>query len=313
MNPELIPCLVGPTASGKTELSLTLAKVIGRVEIIYADSLAVYRYLDIGTAKPTLEQRREVPHHFVDFLDPKQKWSAYRFRTEVLRCLSDLSARQRTPLVVGGTGFYLKSLYQPLMARGCPADWRIRLILEKRPSSFLYAYLKRIDPSRAEHIGKTDRHRLMRAVEIYIQTGKPPTCFEKQSVPVSPSSPSFLLIGLSLERSLLKKRVEERTRLMFARGLVPEVRHLLHSGYEETDPAFQNFTYRTVCAHLRGHMTEEEACEMIIQETNRYIKRQETWFRKAPVHWISIENKSPVRILNEICILLKEHQIMKED
>jgi len=291
--------LVGPTASGKTELSLSIAHKLGQTEILYADSMAIYKYLDIGTAKPTLEQRMLVPHHLIDLLEPTERWSSHSFRTEAMRIFADLSARHSIPLIVGGTGFYLKSLYQPAVAQGSPINQRLRLVLDRMANCQLFARVNDIDPPRARKIGKNDRKRLIRALEIYHQTGIPPSAFEKKSIGHHPSY-RFILVGLSLSRDDLKKRISERTGKMLTDGLIQETQRLIDKGFSYDIPAFKNFTYQPVVQYLQGQITMNKLEELITTGTNQYLKRQQTWFRKAPIHWVTSEGKSHDSISDEI-------------
>jgi tRNA dimethylallyltransferase len=297
---EPIICLVGPTASGKTELSLHIAQKLGNIEIIYADSMTLYKYLNIGTAKPTTEQRALIPHHLIDILEPTERWSSFRFRAEAIACMTAIRERKNLPMVVGGTGFYVKSLYQPLIAKGSPANANLRRVLERLTNLQLYARLQAIDPPRARHIGKNDRKRLVRALEIYIQTGIPPTSFEKSSQFAQSQHSQYILIGIFMNRSELKKRIHERTNKMFAEGLIQETQQLLDKGYPADVPALNNFTYRPIIQYIQGKISFSEARQRIITSTGQYLKRQDTWFRKVPVHWISTEGKNNDIICDEI-------------
>ncbi|NLJ48455.1 MAG: tRNA (adenosine(37)-N6)-dimethylallyltransferase MiaA [Candidatus Atribacteria bacterium] len=294
-----ILCLVGPTASGKTELSIMLAQKFGKSELIYADSMAIYKYLNIGTAKPTKEQRSLIPHHLIDLLEPDQIWSAFRFRVEAFRCIFECFKRHAFPIIVGGTGFYLKSLYQPFVAQGSPSHHRLRLILERYSNSQLFANLVAIDPPRAFQIGKNDRKRLIRALEIYHQTGKPPTTFKKKT-PMSRNPFQFILIGLEYEREDLKKRIFERTQSMIKQGLIQETQDILLKGFSPKIPALKNFTYIPVIHYLQGVLTFQQMEKQITIGTFQYLKRQSTWFRKAPVYWISTKGKNFDIISDEI-------------
>ncbi len=169
-----LPAIVGPTATGKTDLSLALAERLGKVELIYADSLAVYKYLDIGTDKPPLSFRERVPHHLVDFLIPVSGGVLFSLEKEAIYLHREVLERENLPVVVGGTAFYLRALYRSFLFEGAPAESNIRLILERLSTEKLYALLRSIDPRRAQKIGKYDRKRLIRALEIFWKTGRPP-------------------------------------------------------------------------------------------------------------------------------------------
>lgn len=280
-------CLVGPTASGKTAVSLALSELLGNVEIISADSLAVYKYLDVGTAKPSREVRARIPHHLVDFLEPSKQWSAYDFRREAQRLFGEISSRRNTPVVVGGTAFYLHVLFQGIPFSGAPRSKRLRLVLERMRTEKLFALLKSIDPYRAEKVGKNDRKRLIRALEIFFLTHHPPS--EKRGAFQERENLRYLLLGISWDREELEKRVRERVEGMFRQGIVEEVRHLFSLGYRMPLPALENFTYRPVVALLEGRLSLEEAKEEIIKGTLLFVKRQMNWFRKMPILWCNPE------------------------
>ncbi|HQK82547.1 MAG TPA: tRNA (adenosine(37)-N6)-dimethylallyltransferase MiaA [Atribacter sp.] len=299
LDPMPILCLAGPTASGKTDLSIFLAQKLGKVELIYADSMAIYKYLNIGTAKPSIEQRGLIPHHLIDLLEPDQIWSSFRFRVEAFRCILECLERHSLPIIIGGTGFYLKSLYQPSIPQGSPAHPRLRLLLERYSNPRLFAYLVAIDPPRAFQIGKNDRKRLIRALEIYHQTGKPPTSFKK--ITSKTRNPfQFILIGLDHKRVDLKRRITERTQLMIKQGLIQETQDILLKGFSPNVPALKNFTYGPVVQCLQGRLTIQQMEKRITIGTFQYLKRQLTWFRKAPVLWISTEGKNFDIISDEI-------------
>ncbi len=302
-----LPAIVGPTATGKTDLSLALAERIGKVELIYADSLAVYKYLDIGTDKPPASFRERVPHHLVDFLDPGERWSAFQFKKEAIYLQREIRERGNLPLVVGGTAFYLQALYRSFLFVGAPAENNIRIALERLSTEKLYALLKNVDPRRAQKIGKYDRKRLIRALEIFKKTGHPPSLFSPR-----PSSFSPLLIGIRWDRDKLKERIYHRVGEMFKRGIVEEVGELFSRGYSPPIPALDNFTYRPIVKLLRGDVSREEAQEEILQGTFRFLKTQINWFKKAPVTWIEGEGRS-LSILVEEAYTIIERNLVEED
>lgn len=284
---KTVLCILGPTAGGKTALSLYLAERLGRVEIVSADALAVYRYLDIGTAKPSKEARERIPHHLIDFLDPRERWSAYDFRKEALRLSQDILQRDCLPVVVGGTAFYLHVLLHGIPFQGAPRNPRLRLVLERMRNEQLFALLASVDSYRAKRIGKNDRKRLIRALEIFFLTRRPPS--ERIKVFREPHSLQYLLVGISRNREELRRRIQERVEVMFHQGLVEEVQHLFALGYRLPLPALENFTYRPVVELLEGRLSEEEAKREIVRGTLVFVKRQMNWFRKMPVFWFSPE------------------------
>ncbi|HPZ81237.1 MAG TPA: tRNA (adenosine(37)-N6)-dimethylallyltransferase MiaA [Candidatus Atribacteria bacterium] len=297
-----LPAIVGPTATGKTDLSVALAEKIGKVELIYADSLAVYKYLDIGTDKPPLSFRERVPHHLVDFLDPGERWSAFQFRKEAIYLHREVLERESLPVVVGGTAFYLWALYRSFLFEGAPAESNIRLILERLSTEKLYALLRSIDPRRAQKIGKYDRKRLIRALEIFWKTGQLPSLLSPRPSPFLP-----LMIGIYWSREKLKERIRHRAKEMFDEGLVEEVEMLFAQGYSPDIPALLNFTYRPVVRLLQGKVSREEAQEEIVRGTFRFLKTQINWFKKAPVIWIEGEGKSLSILVEETYEILKSN------
>lgn len=302
-----LPAIVGPTATGKTDLSLALAERVGKVELIYADSLAVYKYLDIGTDKPPASFRERVPHHLVDFLDPGERWSAFQFKKEAIYLQREIRERGNLPLVVGGTAFYLQALYRSFLFVGAPAENNIRIAFERLPTEKLYALLQNVDPRRAQKIGKHDRKRLIRALEIFEKTGRPPSLFSPR-----PSSLSPLLIGIRWDRDKLKERICRRVEEMFERGIVEEVEELFSRGYSEDIPALDNFTYRPIVKLLRGDISRKEAQEEIVRGTFRFLKTQINWFKKAPVIWIEGEGKPLSILVEEACAIIKRN-LVEED
>ncbi|MBC7217274.1 MAG: tRNA (adenosine(37)-N6)-dimethylallyltransferase MiaA [Candidatus Caldatribacterium sp.] len=295
-NPVL--CILGPTGSGKTAVSIELAEHLPQVEIISADSLAVYRYLDIGTAKPPKEVRARILHHLVDFLDPRERWSAHDFKKEALRLLYEMSLRNSFPIIVGGTAFYLDALLRSTPNLGAPGDERLRHILGKMKNEQLFALLAHIDPHRAMQIGRNDRKRLIRALEIFLATGRIPS--EKREHGKKPQRFRYLLVGIAWEKSELEKRIRERVEDMFCMGIVEEVVHLFRLGYRLPLPALENFTYRPIVALLEGKCSLPEAKEAVIRGTMLFVKRQMNWFRKMPIVWFSPEKGGLGKVTREI-------------
>lgn len=269
-----MPVIAGPTASGKSFVALSLAREHG-LEIVSADAMQVYRGMDIGTAKPTSAERREVPHHLLDVVTPAERFSVADYVRLAEAALAEVLARARTPLVVGGTGFYLKALGEGLPQLP-PADRTAQtplwdLVAAGRLDS-LVAELRAAAPQDADRAGVNPR-RVVRAVEVLRRTGRPPSSFP-------PSTPRFSYRTLVLlpPAAELKARAAERTRSMFATGLVAEVETLLRA-YPEQPTALQAIGYKEVAAHLRGECSLGEAIDEVTRATQRYAKRQRTWFK----------------------------------
>jgi tRNA dimethylallyltransferase len=282
--------LVGPTCAGKSELALSLALQY-RMEIVSADSLQVYRYLDTGTAKPSLEDRKKVKHHLIDVADPDEEFSAVRFM-ELARGVIDSLIREGTSvLVVGGTGLYIKALTKGIF-RGPAADEELRSEIkkdvQKLGKEYLYQRLKEVDPASASRIHPNDTYRIMRALEVYELTQKPMSSY--QSSHAFRESPyRSVKIGIERERKELYQRIEKRVEQMIENGLVEEVKNILKRGYDPQLKPLQSLGYKQVIQYLQGEYDLYEAIRLIKRDTKRYAKRQLTWFKGDPeVEWFTL-------------------------
>jgi tRNA dimethylallyltransferase len=300
-----IPVIIGPTAVGKTDLSLAIARDLN-AEIVGGDSRQVYRFLDIGTAKPSLAQRRAVPHHLIDFLNPDEPFNAARFARLAWGCMHAIEARRRPALVVGGSGLYIRALTDGLFA-GPGANARQRAALEADAHSLglqaLHNRLASVDPAAARRIHPHDRVRIIRALEIYALTGKPISQWQCQwQNPIRPRT--FVLIGLTRDREDLRRRIAVRTEAMLQMGLEGEVRQVLAMGYSSALPTLQSVGYGEIIAYLGGAWDLARARELIERHTWRLAKRQMTWFRRLPgMHWISLTEtpeSAAVRLIHSL-------------
>jgi tRNA dimethylallyltransferase len=284
--PKLV-AILGPTATGKSALALELAKECGG-EIISADSVQVYRGLDIGSAKPTVEQRRQAPHHLIDILDPDQDYSASAFREQADEIIQRLH-RESTPIfVAGGTGLYLKVLSRGLF-RGPGGDPHFRSILrhkeETEGDGTLHRELLQRDPEAASRIHPRDTFRLIRALEVYHFSCRPISRFQREHG-FGESRYHVLKIGLSADREELYRRVESRVEQMMEQGWREEVRALLARGYSRGLKSMQSLGYRRLTAHLAGEIDLSNAIHLIKQDTRQFAKRQVTWFKSDPdIRW----------------------------
>lgn len=279
--------LLGPTASGKTGASILLAKAL-RTEIISADSMQIYRHMDIGTAKPSEAELREVPHHLVDILSPDQSFSAGKFRERAVSIIDDLHGRGMVPLVTGGTGLYIRSLTRGLF-EGPSADWTVRDQLRREAevhgSGYLHRRLESADPGAAAKINPNDLRRIIRALEVS-QTGDR-TISEFHSVSTRPGPYDFIKIGLYRERKELYGIIEKRIDSMIEKGLLKETEKLMEKNPGRT--ALQALGYREMLMVLSGEAGLDEAVRLLKKRTKMYAKRQFTWFRKEPdVAWVDI-------------------------
>ncbi len=272
--------IVGPTAAGKTAFSLEVAQRLGG-EIINADALQVYRGLEIGTAKPSPKEREQVPHHLVDILDPAESYSAGEFARRARQAIGDIEQRGKIALVVGGSGLYLRALFEGLNELP-QQEPEIRSALQNelatRGLPALYEELVKGDPETAERLKSGDTQRILRALEVLRTSGKPLSWWLRQKSPET--AIERIMIGLTLPRTILYDRIAVRVRHMVRRGWVSEVAALLEFGTSPSAPAFQAIGYRQMVQHLEGRSTLEAATEQAILATRHYAKRQETWFRR---------------------------------
>ncbi|MBE3520339.1 MAG: tRNA (adenosine(37)-N6)-dimethylallyltransferase MiaA [Firmicutes bacterium] len=290
-----IVVITGPTASGKSRLALDLAELFP-VEIISADSMQVYRGMDIGTDKPSPDERRRVPHHLIDIKDPDEEWSVREFQERSRRAIEEIRARGRYPMIVGGTGFYIRALLRgfPLDDAGPDPIFReeMRRVAREKGTQYLHNMLKQVDPETAERVHPNDEKRIIRALEYYKATGKPISLRLK----VSPKEATFdaLVLGLRWSREELRQRIEARVHQQFKRGFVQEVRNLLEKGYSRDLPSMSGLGYREVTDFLYGLTTEEECKRLICRNTARFAKRQFTWFAREPdMVWIECGGGKP--------------------
>jgi tRNA dimethylallyltransferase len=300
-----LPVVVGPTGSGKSELAIRVAVAAGG-EIVNCDSLQVYCGFDIGTAKVPVGERHGVPHHLIDAIDPWQPFTAGDYARLAEAALREIAARGRIPVVTGGTGFYLRALLDGLFP-GPSRDETLRTRLqgreEERPGS-LHRILQRLDPTAAARIHPNDKNKTMRALEVRLIEGQPLSAlFERGRAPLIGFR--AIKLGLDPERKLLNARLNDRTRLIFERGLLDEVRQLLAAGVSRGAKPFESLGYKQALQVVDGNLTLEEALESTQLETRQYAKRQITWFRKEhAVHWLTGFGDDP-RVQAEALAIVK--------
>ena len=281
--------ILGPTATGKTALGIALAEALPEGgEIVNADALQVYRGLDIGTAKPTAEQRARVPHHLLDILDPTERYSAGEFARRAREAIDAVRERGRRPLVVGGSGLYLRALLEGIspVPEGDPeVRSTLRGRLDQEGLGSLRRELEEVDPATAGRLDPGDTQRTLRALEVAQVSGVPLSEWLARR-PYGRDRLDAVRVGLTLPRALLYDAIEQRVAQMVRRGWVDEVARLLDRGLSPSAPGFQAIGYRQLARHLReGTPLDEEVAE-IVRATRRYAKRQSTWFRKEPgIRW----------------------------
>jgi len=292
-----IVIITGPTASGKSRLAHILARETGG-EIINADSLQVFRGMDIGTAKPSQEERAEVPYHLLDIRNPDEPFDAFSFREEAMKVIGDLHRRGIPVLVVGGTGLYLRVLERGLFPAP-RADGRLREVWKKEAESkgphVLWERLKAVDPTAAVRIHPNDIFRIIRALEVWELTGRPMTAWQRWGQETT-AELETLWIGLALERMDLYRRINRRTEEMMAQGFLEEVRGLLERGYGPDLKPMQSLGYRHLVEVIQKGRPLAEAVEEIKRDTRRYAKRQMTWLKKEEkIRWFSPEEFDRIR------------------
>jgi tRNA dimethylallyltransferase len=289
--------LVGPTGVGKTAVAVRLAGQIA-MEVVSADSRQVYRGMDIGTGKPTAEERAAVPHHLVDVVDPDERYHAARFRAEALAAVAAIYERGHLPVVVGGTGLYVRALLKGL-APAPPADPALREELEgfatARGTPALHARLAAVAPAIARRLHPNDRVRIVRALEVHARGGGEARAAGAGDWATAPSAWRLVMIGLGRDRAALNAAIAERARAMVARGMMDEVRRLLEAGYDPDRPPMDGIGYRHFARAMKARMTAEEALRLLIRDTTRYAKRQMTWFARDPeIRWLDVDGAGGV-------------------
>ena len=280
--------IAGPTAGGKSAAALELAGLF-EAEIINADSMQVYRYLDIGTAKPTQAERNAVQHHLIDILYPDEEFSAALYREAAQGAIADIQARGKRAMVVGGTGLYIKALTAGLI-RGGEVDPAIRSRLQAEAQAGgreqLYERLKEADPATAAQLHPHDTYRVVRALEVYERTGQPISTLRKMHL-FKEGPYQTLKIGLQKERGELYDRIDQRVDAMIRQGLTEEVARILEMGYAPSLKALQSLGYKQIIHHLQGEYDLAEAVRLIKRDTRRYARRQLTWFKgDSEIRWI---------------------------
>lgn len=278
--------LLGPTGVGKTGVSILLAKAL-HTEIISADSMQIYRQMDIGTAKPTNEERAEVRHHMINIVDPWESFSTGRYVSAVAPIIESLHKLGKIPIVVGGTGLYIKAMTRGIFS-GPAADWKLRdelLSQAEENNDSLYDYLTELDPEAAEKITRGDTRRIIRAIEVCLKSGM--SMSEMQKSLTRPLPYEFIKIGLTRDRKELYSMIEKRVDKMLESGFVEEVRNLLSMNPDRTP--MQAIGYKEITSYLRGETTLAEAVPLIKRNTKRYAKRQFTWFKKEEgIEWVDL-------------------------
>ena len=303
MGKEKVIVICGPTASGKTALSIELAKKING-EIVSCDSMQIYKEMDIGTAKPTKEEMQGIKHYMIDIISPDERYSVADYKKQAKEAIKEILSKGKVPIVVGGTGLYVDSLIYEIDYPEIEFDEKYRKELEQEVEekglNTLYEKAKEIDEEAIKKISPNDKKRILRILEIYHATGKNKTEQEKESRKNKPEF-DYKVFALNMERSKLYERINKRVDIMIENGLIEEVENV-YKKYNEFPTAMQGLGYKEVVQYLEKRLTKEEMIEKIKQETRRYAKRQLTWFRKnKETIWINAEDT----IQNNIKIILE--------
>ena len=286
--------IVGPTASGKTDLSIKLAKRFNG-EIISADSRQVYKGMDIGTGKVTKKEMAGIPHHLLDVARPQAKFDVVKYRKKALRAIKDIQKRKKLPILIGGTGFYIQAVVDGIVLPRVKPNWKLRKELEKKSNSELFQQLKKIDPNRAKSIDKDNPRRLIRAIEIALITKKPVPELKK-----SPIDSEVLVLGVKKNKKEIEKLIKKRLLKRLKIGMIAEVKKLHTSGLSWKRLEEFGLEYRYIAQFLQKKITRKEMIERIQKESEHYAKRQMTWWKKDKrIHWIKTPKEAQSLIEEE--------------
>jgi len=289
---RVVVVIVGPTCSGKTNLSLKLSLLISS-EIISADSRQVYKLLDIGTAKPSKVQTQKVKHHLIDFLDPAENYNVSMFGKDAEKSIDQIHKKNKTPIVAGGSGLYIKALIDGIFNTDVKDEEYRKELLQKRKefgNEFLYDELKKVDPVSAENMLPQNWKRVMRAIEVFYTTGEPIWKHHQKQISQKEKY-KFFQFGLNWERKILYENINKRVDEMIKQGFVEEVTNILRKGYDKNLNSLNTVGYKEIIQYLEDKISLERAIELIKRNTRHYAKRQMTWFRKDErIHWFDIND-----------------------
>jgi tRNA dimethylallyltransferase len=289
--------VIGPTAVGKSQLALHLAQNY-QAEIVNADSRQVYRYMDIGTAKPTSQERAKIKHHLVDLINPGEPFSLAVYQRLAFEVIEDIQSRNKLALLVGGSGLYVWSVLEGWKIPSVPPNDEFRQILEKKArkkgSHALFRELRETDPEAASKILPGNLRRIIRALEIYRETGKPASSFWQKQPPNYP----ILIVGLTMQREILYRRIDARVEEMIKRGFVDEVNNLMAMGYGLDLPSMSGIGYKQIAMFIKGQLELADAIDNIKRETHRFARHQYSWFRLGDtrIHWFTEQDDATNKV-----------------
>ena len=309
---EEIPLLVilGPTAVGKSEIAISLAKKI-KGEIISADSMQLYQGMNLGTAKPSSVEQKVVPHHLIDLLKPDESFNVFEYAKEAEKVIKEIHQRKKVPILVGGSGLYIRAVVDGLFENpkiDSAKKFSAKEKLRNKSTDFLYQELKKVDSTASQKIHPNDRRRIKRALELFYATGIPISVLQK----AKPTRAfQTLFIGISRKRDQLYQRINKRVETIFAQGFVEEVKSLLENGSTKNLNSMQAIGYQETITYLNNERSLAETIELIKKNTRRYAKRQLSWFRQDKrINWLSLGNEeTPQEVITKIEILLRNFLI----
>lgn len=283
--------VVGPTASGKTRLAIEIAEKYNG-EVVSCDSMQIYKYMNIGTAKPDYEEMRGIPHHLIDVIEPNQSFNVAEFSQMAKDCISDILKRGKLPVLAGGTGLYFDSVIKNVkfIEIGHNEEYckELENLANIHGNEYVHNILKEIDPQSANIIHYNNLRRVIRAIEIYKVSGKTMTQCNEESI--QPPIYNPIIIGINMDRELLYSRINKRVDIMIKKGLVDEVKSIINMGIDRNSTAMQAIGYKELAAYLSGNISLDEAIEKIKLESRRYAKRQLTWFRRnKEINWVLLQ------------------------
>jgi tRNA dimethylallyltransferase len=305
-NQNKIAILTGPTAVGKTEISIKIAQMIPNIEIISADSMQIYKYMDIGTDKPEMSILKRYKHHCINLIEPWESFNVKQYSEQAEKCISDILNRNKKPLVVGGTGLYIKSLITPIF-QGPGQNKKIRdelyELIQEKGNAFLYNKLQKFDLEYSKKISINDSRRLVRALEVFYLTGKSITYFHQEDK--IKKNYSYFIICIHRNREALYKKIDERVEKIIAQGLIEEI-EVLRQRYDKLEEfnSMQGLGYKQILLYLQGNISKEEAIEMIKKKTRNFAKRQLSWFKNQIKvdYWINLDEYSDLNDCVEIIL-----------
>ena len=296
--------LLGPTGVGKTDISIKLAKKILDIEIISADSMQIYRYMDIGTAKPAKNILKTIKHHMIDIVEPSDNFDVTQYSKLTVDLILDIFKRGKIPMLTGGSGLYISSIINPIFA-GPAKDSEYRKILEEesriQSNRYLHNKLSKIDPVSASKIEPNDFRRIIRALEVYKSTGEPISYLQKKASTKNTKF-NYQIIGFKRDRENLYRRINQRVDKMIRYGFIEEVKTLRKMGFKEDLNSMQSLGYKQISKYLNGAYSKEEAINLIKIETRHYAKRQMTWFKNKieNIQWIDLDEYDADEVISKI-------------